>query len=210
MDDYKVVTYKEEAPGLKKSLKRMFFWEILQGMGLTLKRAFSKPITMRYPENKWFMSERMRGQVALVRDPEKPDEDLCVGCCLCVRVCPSGALDMITSMGEDNKKIIDEYFLDMTRCIFCGSCVEICPVSALVNTDNHELAQYDRQLLQKINKESLLKTGHAWRERVKLMQNKGLQQQTVIKVKRAKWTHQKPDINEKELDAAPKAANSGK
>ncbi len=202
MGEYKIVAYQEEKSTIKKLMKQMFFWEILHGMGFTFKQMFTKPITMRYPENKWFMPERMRGQVALVRDAEKPDEDLCVGCCLCVRVCPSGALDIVTSMGENNKKIIDDYFLDITRCLFCGSCVEICPVNALVNTDDYELSEFSREALQ-VNKESLLNTGHAWRERIKTMQAKNLQQQSVIKVKPAKWTSQKPDISEEELQPTP-------
>jgi NADH-quinone oxidoreductase subunit I len=204
MGGYKVVTYQEE-DSLKKLVKQMFFWEILKGMSLTFKYMFTKPITMRYPEHKWVMPKRFRGQIALVRDPEKPDEDLCVGCCLCMRVCPSEALDIVTSRGENEKKIVEDYFLDISRCIFCGLCVEICPVNALVYTDNYELAQYDRQLLR-INKESLLKTGHSWRKRIKFMEEKGLQQQTVIKLKPAKWTSQKPDVTEEELEAASKAS----
>ncbi len=204
MGVYKLVTYQEEKSSLKKLMKQMFFWEILQGMGLTFRQMFTKPITMRYPENKWVMPERMRGQVALVRDPKKPDEDLCVGCCLCVRVCPSGALDILTSRGEDNQKVIDDYFLDMTRCLFCGSCVEICPVNALVNTDDYELSCYSKDDLL-FDKKAMLNTGHAWRKRIKIMQAKGLKEQSVITVKPAKWTSQKPDITEEELAVASKA-----
>lgn len=198
MSEYKIVTYQEEKSAAVKLVKQMFFWEILQGMALTFKQMFTKPITMRYPENKWFMPERMRGQVALVRDAEKPDEDLCVGCCLCVRVCPSGALDIVTSMGEGNKKVVDDYFLDMTRCIFCGSCVEVCPVAALVNTDNYELAQFSQETLTS-DKKTLLNIGHTWRKRIRLMEEKNLEHQSVIRPKPAKWTSQKPDITEEEL-----------
>ena len=165
---------------IKELSQKVIFWEILQGLGLTFKYMWTKPITMRYPEERWIPSERFRGQVALVRDPEKPEQDLCVGCCLCARVCPSNAISLVTSGGENNKKIINEYYVDVSRCIFCGMCVEICPVKALVSTDLYELATDDRSKLRR-NKQTLLEQGHAWRKRRQEYQSRGCKPQTVIK-----------------------------
>ncbi len=206
MGDYKIVTYKEEKKGLKKRVKQMFFWEILQGMSLTFKYMLSKPITMRYPEHKWVAPDRFRGQVALVRDEKKMDQDLCVGCCLCIRVCPSGALDIITSMGKDGNKVIDEYVYDMSRCIYCGMCVEICPVDALISTGNYELAEDDMESLM-MNKEALLKSGHRWCELKKIMAKKGIKSQSVIRVKPAKWTLERANVREEDLEVTPDIPN---
>ncbi|MBI5787469.1 MAG: NADH-quinone oxidoreductase subunit NuoI [Candidatus Schekmanbacteria bacterium] len=165
---------------IKDTARKMIFWDILQGMALTFKYMWTKPITMQYPNERWIPADQFRGQVALVRRPDTPDKDLCVGCCLCVRVCPSNAIRMETSVDENNRKRIDEYNLDVTRCIFCALCVEICPVKALVSTDLFETATYSRQELLR-NKETLLKQGHAWRERKEKERAQGIAPQTVVK-----------------------------
>ncbi len=165
---------------IKELTQKIIFWDILQGMKLTFKYMWTKPITMRYPEERWIPADRFRGQVALVRDPGKMDQDLCVGCCLCVRVCPSKAITMETSMDENNRKLIDEHHIDISRCIFCGLCAEICPVEALINTDVYELATYDRSTLIR-NKKTLLEQGHAYRDRKGKEASKGITPQMVIK-----------------------------
>jgi len=168
----------------KELAQKVILWEILQGMGITFRHMWRKPVTMRYPDERWFPgwfpADRFRGQVALVRKPETPEEDLCVGCCLCARVCPSNAINLVTSMGEGNKKQIDEYYLDVSRCIFCGLCVEICPVCALVSTDLYELATADRRILIR-SKKTLLEQGHACRKRREGTKATGIKPQTVIK-----------------------------
>jgi len=174
----------QEGRGLGYFVRQLFFWEILQGLALTFRRMFSPKITLHYPEERWVVAERFRGQVALVRHPSRPDKDLCVGCCLCVRVCPSKALDIVSSMDEEGKKRVDDHILNMQRCIFCGMCVEVCPVSALVNTDNYELADYDRDNFV-LHKERLLEIGHGWRERVAKERAQGIRPQTIF------WTGRK-------------------
>ncbi len=160
--------------------KEMIMWEILKGMSVPLRRMFNKHITFSYPEEKWILPEAFRGQVGLVRDSKTPDEDLCVGCCLCIRVCPAECIDMVTSKGPNNEKIIDEYVIDTTRCIFCGKCVDVCPVDALVNTDLYELTVKTRQEMVK-GKGTLLKEGMDYleRERERISQN----QPTMVVVK---------------------------
>lgn len=48
-------------------------------------------------------------------------EDRCIGCGICVQICPGGALEM---MGNHPK-------FDGERCIQCFCCVELCPQGAL-------------------------------------------------------------------------------
>lgn len=171
----------------KKSIgdwaKEMLLWEILKGMSVTFRRMFNKRVTLRYPEEKWILPERFRGQVGLVRNHETPDKDLCVGCCLCVRVCPPECIDMVTSRGPDNEKIIDEYIIDTSRCIFCGKCVEICPVDALVSTDLYELTVKNRDEMIK-DKPDLLHDGMDYESREKSRISQGEETMIVVKVRK--------------------------
>ena len=50
------------------------------------------------------------------------NEDLCVGCGVCVDDCPVGAI----TLKEDQKAIINE-----DECIRCGRCHDVCPQEAV-------------------------------------------------------------------------------
>jgi len=54
-------------------------------------------------------------------DPIKVLEAACVGCKLCVKACPFGAIEM-----EDRLAVID-----LTVCTLCGACVETCKFDAI-------------------------------------------------------------------------------
>ncbi len=177
-----VITVKSDPQpkGFKGAVQQLIFWEILQGLWLTFRYMFTKTITMHYPDDKWIAPERFRGQVALVRDPRNPQEDLCVGCCLCVRVCPSGAIDMVTSLDEkQNKKRIDDHIINISRCIYCGMCAEVCPVNALINTGEYELAKYERSQVI-MHKQQLLDAGTEWCRKKELLVSAGIPYQSVI------------------------------
>lgn len=115
--------------------------ELARGFSLTLRRMFSKPITIQYPEERREPSERYRGLHALRRHPGT-DEERCISCCLCARICPSQCIRLVTS-GEE-KKVIDIYDVDLGHCLFCGLCAEVCPVEAIVLTRRYEASYYRR------------------------------------------------------------------
>ncbi|MCQ1536806.1 4Fe-4S dicluster domain-containing protein [Methanosarcina sp. KYL-1] len=55
------------------------------------------------------------------------DQDRCTGCGVCVKVCPSGIIDLA---GEAHlPQVKDENIL---RCLYCGHCEAFCPSEALV------------------------------------------------------------------------------
>jgi formate hydrogenlyase subunit 6/NADH:ubiquinone oxidoreductase subunit I len=97
---------------------------------------FRKPATYRYPFVKVETVDKFRGKL-------KFDKEKCIGCMICVRDCPSDAIE-IEKIGEKKYKSI--VFLD--RCIYCGLCVELCPKDALENTRDFELAHTDRKSLR--------------------------------------------------------------
>jgi len=57
----------------------------------------------------------------------------CVGCSLCVNICPVKAIELI-GKGLDSEI---KYHID--RCIFCGECVDICPTGAIKATKEFKL-----------------------------------------------------------------------
>lgn len=137
-------------------LATIFQVEILQGMALTLKRLFSRPITRQYPEEKPQIKTGFRGQHALVRDPAT-GLTKCVGCMRCAMVCPSRCIRIRSHKEKEqwNRRLIDDYRIEALRCVYCGYCMEVCPVNAIVLTEVFEYGAYDRQSIF-FNMEQLL------------------------------------------------------
>lgn len=98
-----------------------------------LKSLISKPITVQSltTNESVPISDRYRGKLEY-------DRDACIGCLLCIRVCPAGTIS-----NTDQRKV--EFRLD--RCIFCGQCSEICPKDAIKMSLNGEIIVTDREQL---------------------------------------------------------------
>jgi len=90
---------------------------------------FKKPATINYPAIRSGMPEGFRGKLKF--HPEK-----CIGCKLCMRDCPSGAIE-IRQIGEKQF----EARIDLGKCIYCGQCVDSCLKKALEITAEFELAR---------------------------------------------------------------------
>lgn len=54
-------------------------------------------------------------------DAIKVLEEKCVGCCLCLKACPFGAITMKERLAQ----------IDLTKCTLCGACVEACKFDAI-------------------------------------------------------------------------------
>ncbi len=70
-----------------------------------------------------------RGKIAYKRD-------VCIGCQLCVKICPTKAIEFI----PEEKKVR----IFVARCCFCSQCNDICPVNCLSMTDEFLLSCYDK------------------------------------------------------------------
>ena len=122
-------------------LEKIYIPEIVKGLSLTLRNMFRPKFTMEYPEEKFIPPASYRGRPVLVME-----ENGCVACGLCSRVCPAIAIEVQASETEGEKERYPEKFeINMLRCIFCGFCEEVCPEEAIVMSKDYELAFTNRE-----------------------------------------------------------------
>jgi len=104
-----------------------------------MKMLVQKPDTIDYPHHHAHVAEHFRGAL-------KFEQDKCIGCKLCTRVCPANAIS-IEKVPDEEKKYKAIVFMD--KCIFCGQCVDSCPKKALHNSEDFELASMSRDKLRR-------------------------------------------------------------
>jgi formate hydrogenlyase subunit 6/NADH:ubiquinone oxidoreductase subunit I len=97
---------------------------------------FKKIATVNYPTVKAVMPESFRGKI-------KFDAPKCIGCKICMRDCPSMAIE-IEKVAEKQFKC----YIYLDRCIFCAQCVDSCPKDALSATKEFELAGFNRDKMK--------------------------------------------------------------
>lgn len=105
-------------------------------VGDIIKSLFKKPATIQYPVERIQAPDRYRGQ--LFWEPEK-----CTGCQLCIKDCPSDAIDLIV-LDKVNKRFVMRY--DMDRCTYCAQCIASCRLKCLnMSSEQWELASSKKE-----------------------------------------------------------------
>ncbi len=130
-------------------------------MMVLIRQMFRKPYTNRFPvkyapkDVTGLIQKVMKGEVKIHPPVPVPedfrgklayDPERCIGCKMCIRVCPANAMEFI----PETKKI--RHYV--ARCMFCALCVDVCPgkklpgedapVKALKMSEEFLLADYDK------------------------------------------------------------------
>ena len=111
--------------------------------GYALRHLFKKS------ETELYKTEHDRtGNDARIRGKLIYDKSTCIGCKICCRDCPAGAI-FIENLGTKEDKNF-QATVDLSSCIFCCQCVDSCPKDCLSFSCNTDLAAFGRDDLKVI------------------------------------------------------------
>jgi NADH-quinone oxidoreductase subunit I len=122
---------------------------MLRGLLITGRYLFRPAVTISYPETKMKVQPRFKGRHWLTRYADGLER--CVGCELCVIVCPSQAIFVKAAENAPEHQVskgerhAEDFQINMLRCIFCGFCEEACPTGAIILGQDYELAGFTRE-----------------------------------------------------------------
>jgi len=108
-------------------------------LNMAVRQVFKKPATILYPDGEMQIADNYRGR--LMYDPAS-----CVGCNMCVRYCPAGALKIINEGTKEDRKM--RAYLDVGHCIFCCQCVDTCPKKCISFSQNIDLSSMKKEDLR--------------------------------------------------------------
>jgi NADH-quinone oxidoreductase subunit I len=118
-------------------------YNLLLGLFTTGKHLGKHAITVQYPKERWDMPERSRGMVVLLTDHETGQLN-CTACLLCMRACPTAAIDIEVEKDEKGKRTLKGFTVDYNLCCFCGLCEESCNFAAIKMASKYEFPEYDK------------------------------------------------------------------
>ncbi|NLL94453.1 MAG: 4Fe-4S binding protein [Thermoplasmatales archaeon] len=109
-------------------------WTVLKHM---FKTTIHRPVTILYPYEKEWVPDNYRGRPGL-------RFDRCVGCGICVRMCPTTCIKLV-DVEDDDGNTVKRPQVNVGRCMMCGYCAEYCPMDAMTTTPDYELAEFTRE-----------------------------------------------------------------
>ena len=95
---------------------------------LSLRERFKIPVYDREAEMSW-------SEVSI-------DDEICDGCGVCVKICPSSALRLVGTGKEKKPRMIEGYH----NCIACNDCAAICAKDAIAAVAPMESTFYYKRL----------------------------------------------------------------
>lgn len=150
MKNYYLVDEKRRNPQntwekITRALKRSVKLELFVGLWVVMRELLKKgnSATIKYPFEKVQIDNRYRAVHRLMRFIESENER-CIGCGLCEKICISNCIRMETSLDEKGRKKANNYSINLGRCIYCGFCAEVCPELAIVHGKEYENAAEQR------------------------------------------------------------------
>jgi len=103
-----------------------------------LRSFFTHHTTQLYPAERITPPERYRGILSY-------NSSVCTGCSLCVKDCPSAAIELVI-LDRAAKQYVMKYHMD--RCIYCGQCVVNCkPKGIGMSNQDWEHAALDKNFM---------------------------------------------------------------
>lgn len=147
------------------------------GMKITLRHIFTKPVTVRYPEERLSFAPRFRG----IHEFEL---NKCIACDLCAKACPVDCIYIEKTGPRRISKetgLVDEsdpkngqltrFAIDYSKCLFCALCTEPCPTDCIHMGKLHDLSGYSRKdavvEFAELDKQNLRTPLPLWMERNK-------------------------------------------
>jgi len=125
-------------------VKRYFFgfYNLILGLVTTGKHLGRHAVTIQYPKERWTMPERSRGMVVLLTDHETGQLN-CTACLLCLRACPTAAIEIEVEKDEKGKRRPKEFVVNYHLCCFCGLCEEACNFAAIKLAPKYEFPEWN-------------------------------------------------------------------
>jgi NADH-quinone oxidoreductase subunit I len=123
------------------------FVGLLQGMGITARYFFTKPVTVIYPKERIPM-KRFKGPIAFVVEPKNGDH-LCIACNACIKTCPSRCMSLVAMKSAvDAKRVLTDFKVNYMLCSLCSLCIDVCPTDALKHDDpNYDMVSLTQKEL---------------------------------------------------------------
>ena len=108
--------------GIGKKIGSFFFGDIFRSLKVSLRYLLGMGAAIK----KERIAQNEISGKNLFRDAGK-----CIGCRLCVNVCPTKAIRVQTEM-RSQEAVSVMFDLKTEQCVSCGLCVEACPQKALI------------------------------------------------------------------------------